>query len=221
MRLRRGKTTMERRETEGRGEIRGDLRGPHRDESDDLRQAPAAEPHRCYITAVESRSQSYRAQRRPANQGEHAMPVDQSTTVISHAIQLAIAPVFLLTGIAALLGVMATRLGRVIDRMRSFEQSWPNLDAKARAAARVELGCLERRRRMCSWSINYCTSGALLVCLVIVTLFMEEFFGTSLKWLGGAFFVSAMVALICALVCFLREVYAATHATKIELMRLK
>ena len=40
--------------------------------------------------------------------------------VISHAIQLAIAPVFLLTGISALLGVMATRLARVIDRARQL-----------------------------------------------------------------------------------------------------
>ena len=46
------------------------------------------------------------------------MPVDLSTGVIAHAIQLSIAPVFLLTGIAGLLGVMATRLGRIIDRAR-------------------------------------------------------------------------------------------------------
>ena len=38
------------------------------------------------------------------------MPADPATGIISHAIRLAIAPVFLLTGIAGLLGVMATRL---------------------------------------------------------------------------------------------------------------
>ena len=107
------------------------------------------------------------------------MPTIPGTGVIAHAIQLAIAPVFLLTGIAGLLNVMAARLARVIDRTRSFEEMWAGLDTKARAAARVELGSLERRRRACSWSINYCTTAALLICVVIVALFVEEFFSTT------------------------------------------
>ena len=149
------------------------------------------------------------------------MPIDPATGIIAHAIQLAIAPVFLLTGVAGLLGVMATRLARVIDRGRSFEQTWPGLDAKARAAARLEIGNLERRRRVCSWSINFCTTAALLVCLVIVTLFVEEFFAVNLKWLAGALFVSAMVAVICGLACFLREVHLATHTISIDLARFQ
>ena len=147
------------------------------------------------------------------------MPLDPDTGIIAHAIQLAIAPVFLLTGIAALLGVMAQRLARVIDRARSVEATWPGMDAKAQAAARLEIRNLERRRRVCSWSINYCTIAALLICLVIVALFVEEFFATNLKWLAGALFVTAMVALICGLISFLREVYLATHTTSIDLTR--
>ena len=149
------------------------------------------------------------------------MPIDTSQQIVSHAIQLAIAPVFLLTGIAALLGVMATRLARIIDRARSFEHSWPGLDAKARDAARLEMRDLERRRRICSWSINYCTAAALLVCLVIVTLFADELFTTSLRWLAGTLFVAAMVAVIFGLVCFLREVHLATHTTGIDFKRFE
>ena len=147
------------------------------------------------------------------------MPLDPGTGIIAHAIQLAIAPVFLLTGIAALLGVMAQRLARVIDRARSVEATWSEMNAKAQAAARLEIRNLERRRRVCSWSINYCTIAALLICLVIVALFVEEFFATNLKWLAGALFVAAMVALICGLISFLREVYLATHTTSIDLTR--
>jgi len=150
-----------------------------------------------------------------------AMPLDPSTGIIAHAIQLAIAPVFLMTGIAGLLGVMATRLARVIDRARSFEQTWPHLDVNARAEARLEIGNLERRRRVCSWAINFCTTAALLVCLVIVTLFLEEFFVSNLKWLAGALFVAAMVAVICGLTCFLREVYLATHTISIDPARFE
>ena len=149
------------------------------------------------------------------------MPVEPNAGIIAHAIQLAIAPVFLLTGIAGLLGVMATRLARVIDRARSFEQIWPNLDARARTDARLEIGNLERRRRICSWAINFCTTAALLICLVIVTLFLEEFSATNLKWLAGALFVAAMVAVICGLTCFLREVYLATHTISIDPARFE
>jgi hypothetical protein len=143
-------------------------------------------------------------------------PVEHGTALISHAIQLAIAPVFLLTGIASLLGVMATRLARVIDRARSLERDWRAMDEAMKAAARVEMASLEKRRRVCSWSINYCTVAALLVCMVIVTLFAEEFLSGSLRWLSGSLFVGAMVAVIFGLVCFLREVYLATHTVVID-----
>lgn len=147
------------------------------------------------------------------------MPIEHA--VSAHAIQLAIAPVFLLTGVAALLGVMATRLARVIDRARSLETGWPVFDTASREAARHELTMLERRRRVCSWSINNCTVAALLICLVIVALFMEEIFGTSLKWVAAALFVLSMFALISGLTCFLREVYLATHTTSIDPARLE
>ena len=147
------------------------------------------------------------------------MPPNESVPIIQHAIQLAIAPVFLLTGIAALLGVMATRLARIVDRARDLELRWAALDEQIRAAARVEIANLERRRHLASWSINFCTGAALLVCIVIVTLFFEEFFRTDLKWLAGAQFVGVMISLIGGLSSFLREVYLATHTGRIEARR--
>ena len=141
--------------------------------------------------------------------------------VISHAIQLAIAPVFLLTGIAALLSVMANRLARVVDRTRYVEQSWPDLDAQARRLACTEIVHLGRRRHVASWAINLCTAGALLVCLVIVSLFVDDLFVTDLRVLVGVLFVAAMAALIGGLICFLHEVYLATDAIRIETARFQ
>jgi hypothetical protein len=149
------------------------------------------------------------------------MLVTPGTGAIAHAIQLAVAPVFLLSGIAGLLAVMANRLARVIDRGRTLERDWSNLSTGAREATRAEAINLERRRRICSWSINYCTTAALLVCLVIVTLFLEEFFVADLRWLGSALFVAAMIALIGGLACFLREVYLATHTVSFDPARFE
>ena len=69
---------------------------------------------------------------------------------------------------------------------------------------------------MASWSINFCTGAALVLCIVIITLFVEEFFGTDLKWLAGVLFVAVMFGLIGGLSSFLREVYLATHTGRIE-----
>jgi hypothetical protein len=149
------------------------------------------------------------------------MPFDGTPGIIAHAIQLAVAPVFLLTGVAGLLGVMATRLARVIDRGRHLEQVWSGLDAATRERLRVEIGYLERRRRLCSRSINFCTTAALIVCLVIVTLFVEEYFARDLHLLAGGLFVLALVALTGGLACFLREVYLATQAISLDLSRFQ
>jgi hypothetical protein len=140
--------------------------------------------------------------------------------VVAHAIQLAVAPVFLMTGIASLLAVMANRLSRVIDRARWLAEAWPTLGAAARDEGRAELRMLERRRHLASWSINMCTVAALLICLVIVTLFMEEFFGSNLKWVAGTLFALSMFAIIGGLSAFLREVYLATHSTIIDPAKL-
>ena len=145
----------------------------------------------------------------------------ETLPVIQHAIQLAVAPVFLLTGVAGMLGVMANRLARIIDRSRDLEARWNGLADGARAEARTEIMTLERRRVLSSWAINFCTGAALLVCLCIVTLFAEEFFAVDLRWFAGVQFVGGMLALIGGLSCFLREVYLATHAMRIEFTRFE
>lgn len=136
-------------------------------------------------------------------------------TDVAHVIQLSIAPVFLLTGVGSLLGVMTSRLGRVIDRGRHIESTYVSLQAGARGRADEELQALAHRARLASWAINFSTAAALLVCAVIGTLFLDAFLGTDLRWLVGALFVAAMLVLIGGLVCFLREVYVATHTVYI------
>jgi hypothetical protein len=147
------------------------------------------------------------------------MPNHETSLVVQQAIQLSVAPVFLLTGIAGLLGVMASRLARIIDRARHLEQAWSDLDEVSLASAQLEVEALERRRTLASWAINFCTGAALLVCTVIVTLFVEEFIGGNLKWAAGVQFIAVMVSVIAGLSCFLAEVYIATHASRIDTRR--
>src|SRR5690242_15022569 len=98
------------------------------------------------------------------------MSPDSHLATVASVIQLAIAPVFLLSGIAALLAVLANRLGRIIDRARALEVSISPDDGVL-----AELEALSRRARMINWSITLATTGALLVCAVIVVLFLGTF----------------------------------------------
>ena len=134
---------------------------------------------------------------------------------VPHAIQLALAPIFLLTGVAGMLNVMAARLGRIIDRGRRLTET--SSMGLSRNDLTVELRSLERRRRSVYAAITACTLAALLVCIVIALLFLEALLGLPLKWLAGILFAGSMVGLIFGLGAFLREVHLATRSACIEL----
>lgn len=135
---------------------------------------------------------------------------------VGHAIQLALAPVFLLTGIAALLGVMTGRLARIIDRGRQLTETTgaPSPELDARIAREFE--SLDRRRHLASSAITACTFSALLICTVIAILFLEALFGFDLRWLIGVLFTIGTLMLIVGLAIFLREVHLATTTIRID-----
>jgi hypothetical protein len=134
--------------------------------------------------------------------------------LIAHVIQLSIAPVFLLTGIAGLLGVMTSRLGRVIDRARALE---PQIGDGAVEHVSSELKVLARRARLISRAITFGVLSALLVCAVIVGLFVTAYYAWTpdLTRLVAFVFGCALAALIAGLLLFLREVYVATATLRI------
>jgi len=135
---------------------------------------------------------------------------------VTQAIQLALGPVFLLTGIAGMLGVMAGRLARIIDRGRRLSEG-PTTPGIPDSVA-VELASLDRRRHLASAAITACTLAALLVCLVITVLFVEALLDVPLKWLVGVLFMSATIALVVGLALFLREVHLATTTVRIPVL---
>ena len=96
-------------------------------------------------------------------------------TETGHAIQLAVAPVFLLSGVSAMLAVLTNRLARIIDRGRLVEAELPRAVPETAPAMRHELAVLARRARLINWAISLCTVCALLVCAVIVALFLGPF----------------------------------------------
>jgi hypothetical protein len=144
-----------------------------------------------------------------------AIPALQVSTV-AEAIQLAVAPVFLLSGAGIILTVLTNRLARVVERARGLEAASAAADSPSREQ---ELDILVRRARLMNRSITLCTVCALLVSFVVVTLFVDTFVAFDLSPLIAILFVTSMLSLIVALLSFLREVFLAIGALRISIRR--
>lgn len=144
------------------------------------------------------------------------MTPEAPITAIAHVIQLSIAPVFLISGVATLLSVLTNRLGRIVDRARVVESKYDSRDETQRAEAAGELMRLSRRARLVNFAISFCTVSALLICITIAALFTGTFLTVNLSELITVLFIAAMLSLFLALISFLREVITATRALRIS-----
>jgi hypothetical protein len=131
---------------------------------------------------------------------------------IARAIQLAVAPVFLLTALGTLLGVLSTRLGRIVDRARVLADRIPDLEKGGQAQLQEELQLLLRRRHLVNLAITSAVFAALLVCLLIGVIFLDFLVRSDYSRVVAGLFIAAMAAFVVALLVFLREVLLAVVA---------
>jgi hypothetical protein len=131
----------------------------------------------------------------------------QAFTDIAHVIQLAIAPVFMLTAIGTVLNVLAGRLGRAVDRRRVLVAALPKLEVDVADIARAEISVEIRRIRLIYVAITMAVLSALLVCLLISLAFIDAFVVQDFAKLIAGLFILAMIALIASLTIFLREIF--------------
>ena len=143
------------------------------------------------------------------------MPADSPVSAVTHAIQLSIAPVFLLSSVAAFMSVLSTRLGRIVDRARVLIDRLEASPPERHAAIREELLLLVRRRRLVNFAITCGVSAALFVCLLIAIAFVGSMVATDVTRGVAALFVLAMIAFVGSLLLFLREVLLAVASVQI------
>ena len=136
---------------------------------------------------------------------------------VAHVIQQAVAPVFLLTGVAGILSVLTSRLGRAVDRFRVLNKLFEN----GADEHYPEMEILARRAHWIHWAISLCTVCALLICLSIVAMFVGTEISVDLSPVVSLLFVSAMMALISGLLCFLREIALATGMISVPKPKLR
>jgi hypothetical protein len=136
-------------------------------------------------------------------------------TDIAHAIQLSLAPVFLLNGIGVLLGMLTSRLARVVDRARGLEQRLQHANGEEARDILSALATIRRRARLMNSAITLSTAAALLVSIVVALLFTSAFVPVSLATPVSLLFILAMTSLVLGLLAFLVEIRIATASLRI------
>lgn len=131
---------------------------------------------------------------------------------ITHGIQLAVAPVFFLTAVSGMIGAVAGRLARIIDRARGLEdRAIASTDAEFLQRAYAELTTLRLRGRLANSCIALLTLCAVFIGLTIIVLFVGE----TTTFESGRFavtgFLSGVVSFLLALLFFLAETLIATR----------
>ncbi|HVY08503.1 MAG TPA: DUF2721 domain-containing protein [Burkholderiales bacterium] len=145
----------------------------------------------------------------------------EHVTDITRIIQLAVAPVFLLTAIGTILSALNNRLGRIVDRRRVLEErlrgATPAGEAP-RAEDVQELELLARRIGLIYHAIVMAVVCALLICLLVASAFVGVFVTMDIARLIGTLFILAMIALISSLWLLLKEIFIAVKVGRHDIL---
>ena len=135
-------------------------------------------------------------------------------STISTLIQLSVAPVFLLAGVAGLLNVFIGRLTRIIDKLEKLDSFVNSQEKRDKEYSQDKITkrrkFLVMRLENTNLAIFFCTATGLMVALVIFTIFFSELFSFDSSVVVSVLFILAMASLIIALLLFLREIYFTT-----------
>lgn len=151
----------------------------------------------------------------------HSGPVlqsspDLSVTTVAEIVRVALAPVFLLSGIGAFLNVLASRLARIVDRSRQLEPLLLSSHGENHDRFSSDLRVLDRRMLLMNWATGLAVSSAILTCLVVILLFAANLIrtrlGTEIAWL----FMASMVTIGAAFAVFLVETTIAARAVRVR-----
>jgi len=134
---------------------------------------------------------------------------------IGQVIQLSVAPVFLLAGVGQTLNVLVGRLVRIVDRARSTEEQLSSAADTHAKELHERLFVLAKRAKLISRAIALTVLCAVLVPIVIVSLFISAMLQINMEWPIAMVFIVALVSLAVGLVYFLREVFVATSVLTI------
>ena len=146
--------------------------------------------------------------------------VDQfgmSLEAVARIIQMALTPVFLLTGLATLLNVFSTRLARVAGRVDQAAKALETADADAAARLRDQLSALHRRSVALDFAVILGAVAGAATCTTVLLLFAGAFGDGSIEVALYLVFGFAIVCALGAITAFASEMLMAGTGIRAEL----
>jgi uncharacterized protein DUF2721 len=135
---------------------------------------------------------------------------------VVHIIQVALAPVFLLSGIATLLNVFSTRFARVADQVDAAAKELDGADADRAAILSHRLAHLHRRSLALDWAVALAAAGGASICATVLALFVGETGGLAVATILLATFGGAIACTLAAIACFTAEMLMASKHVRAQ-----
>ena len=135
---------------------------------------------------------------------------------VAHVIQVALTPVFLLSGIGTLLNVFNTRLARVTDHMEHAEELLAQPGSPDAAVLRGHLHRLRRRTFALDVAVALGAIGGGATAVATFTLFVGALRNAAVAWALFLMFGVAVACTIGALTAFLAETVLSWHGLRDE-----
>ena len=137
---------------------------------------------------------------------------DLTVDSAGHLIQVALAPVFLLSGIAALMNVFAGRLARVADQFDALSRAIG--DGPASPEQNTALARLHRRSVSLDTAVVLATAAAAATCLAILTLFLFAVANKAIALILLIFFGLAIILTLGSVAAFGLEMLMSSRAVR-------
>lgn len=143
---------------------------------------------------------------------------------VARAMSTAIAPVFMITGVGAVLAAMSSRYGRVIDRARDVlrEAALEPQDRSRRERVDIELRRLYQRAKVLRLTIILAATSIFCIAVTILVVFAALVFDMALSYVIIVLFTASLAFLTAALILFIEDFATSLAGLKYEIRsRLK
>jgi uncharacterized membrane-anchored protein len=139
-----------------------------------------------------------------------------SLDLVAHVIQVALTPIFLLSGIATLLNVFSTRLARVADRVDQITKAMEEADSDESVELARQLLHLRRRSIALDAAVVLGAIAAASTCASVFTLFVGALRNSTVASILFTTFGLAIASTISAIGAFTAEMLMAGSGVRAE-----
>lgn len=133
------------------------------------------------------------------------------------AMQASVAPITVISGLAFLLTIVATRYGRCIDRVRQLLAELHTTTQPRLNVVREQIDIIYQRARLLRTTMLFVTLSIFSVVVTVSLIFSSYILGWESDRGATFFFLLALASIVAALLLFFRDITISLRALKLEI----